>query len=635
MPRNLYSGTNDLESFCIKNNRTDLLEEWDYKMNSNLRPNMVCYGTAKKVWWIGKCGHSYEASINKRTSDKTGCPYCCDSHAKLLRGFNDLAVTNPEVLQYWDYEKNDTLTPSDVMKGQHIKVWWKCEIGHSYEMTIYHKVQGRRCPVCRRESQTSFPEQALLYYIMSAFPDTLPSYRGILGGKELDIYIPSIQTAIEFDGAKWHKDVNKDVKKNELCLKEGIKIIRIRDSKCPSLPKTENVQVIEHTDYSDEELIRCIQETAKELRTEFDIDLNRDRSKIYNHYLTKKKEKSLAESFPELCEEWNYKRNGETVPQFVTGHSMKKVWWIGKCGHEWQAVVASRVKGHGCPFCNSNRLLPGFNDLQSVYPDLAKVFDEEKNELSVSMLSPYQQRSYYWKCSRGHSYRKNLKTMIKNLDKIDIMCPLCKDSSAYKSSKSLTQKTPWKVLELTIDKTNPEVLVEWDYDRNVIAPRDITVGSEKKVWWKCLKGHSYEATPNNHIVLHRGCPYCAGRKVLKGYNDIESQNPRLAKEWDYDRNEGITPDKVVYGGKEKYWWKCSKGHVFKTSVGIRKLGCGCPYCSTSQKRAVKNLDTGEIFLSLNDAAKSCNLKVGDTISLCCKGKQKKAGGYRWEYYQTR
>ena len=44
-----------------------------------------------------------------------------------------------------------------------------------------------------------------------------------------------------------------------------------------------------------------------------------------------------------------------------------------------------------------------------------------------------------------------------------------------------------------------------------------------------------------------------------------------------------------------------------------------------------NCDTNIIYSSLEDAAKSCGLKQGDTISLCCKGKQKTAGGYHWKY----
>ncbi|MCI6567534.1 MAG: zinc-ribbon domain-containing protein [Dysosmobacter sp.] len=30
---------------------------------------------------------------------------------------------------------------------------------------------------------------------------------------------------------------------------------------------------------------------------------------------------------------------------------MSRVWWQCERGHEWQAVIFSRVQGAGCPVC--------------------------------------------------------------------------------------------------------------------------------------------------------------------------------------------------------------------------------------------------------------------------------------------
>lgn len=628
-------GVNDLSTWCRNNNRLDLLDEWDYDKNE-FTPSDVCYGAGQKVWWIGSdCGHSYEASLNKRTNDGTGCPYCCKSHAKLLKGFNDLQTTNPEILRFWNYEKND-ISPDSVMKGQHLKVWWICEVGHSYLASIYHTVQGRRCPECRKERQTSFPEQAIYFYIKNIFPDAISDDRNVLNGKELDIYIPSIRLGIEFDGSKWHSTKDKDILKNNLCIDNGILLIRVRDVNCPKLDEMRGIYIVNHTDYSDESLTQCILQVADILNVRIDVDLDRDRALIYNQYLARKKDRSLIATNPILCKEWDYIKNGALTPYLVTAMSNKKVWWKCQKGHSYQSVIHARSQGHGCPYCNSNRLLKGFNDLSTVYPDLVSVFDTEKNELIPQHVSAQKNLLLWWKCEKGHSYQARLQTMIKHMYDLDYVCPLCQKEAIeqgliQKSRKILSSKSAC----LTLDKTNPECLLEWDYDKNTIKPSETTAGSSMKVYWICPKGHSYAASVSNHLQLHRNCPYCSNHKVLEGFNDLQTLRPEVMSYWDFEHNErdGIYPNKIsCYSGK-KAWWKCSKGHSRLAVVSSYKLN-SCPVCSKNEPKRVMNMDTGEIFDNLSQAAKSCGLKQGDTISLCCKGKQAMAGGYRWSYYDS-
>ena len=67
---------------------------------------------------------------------------------RVLLGSNNLAVTHPNILKQWDYEKND-IKPEEISHGSGKKVWWKCSKGHSYEMTVYKKLsRAASCPVC-------------------------------------------------------------------------------------------------------------------------------------------------------------------------------------------------------------------------------------------------------------------------------------------------------------------------------------------------------------------------------------------------------------------------------------------------------------------------------------------------------
>ena len=127
--------------------------------------------------------------------------------------------------------------------------------------------------------------------------------------------------------------------------------------------------------------------------------------------------------------------------------------------------------------------------------------------------------------------------------------------------------------------SNPEIAKEWNYEKNVnLKPENFSVNSNKKIWWKCQKGHEWQARISSRSSGN-GCPYCSGQKILKGSNDLQTVNPILAKEWNYEKNKGLTPEDVMPSSTKKVWWKCSQGHEWEATIGSRNSGNGCPYCS--------------------------------------------------------
>ena len=88
---------------------------------------------------------------------------------------------------------------------------------------------------------------------------------------------------------------------------------------------------------------------------------------------------------------------------------------------------------------------------------------------------------------------------------------------------------------------NAELMAEWNWEKNnelKFDPKTLTLGSNKKVWWKCSIGHEWQTTIYNRNC-GKGCPYCAGILVIKGYNDLKTVNPSLAKEWNYEKKQRI------------------------------------------------------------------------------------------------
>ena len=98
-------------------------------------------------------------------------------------------------------------------------------------------------------------------------------------------------------------------------------------------------------------------------------------------------------------------------------------------------------------------------------------------------------------------------------------------------------------MRLSLDKHSPHLLKELDSEKNgSFNPSSIGYSSTKKVWWKCNKGHSYYTSIGSRTRDNgTGCPYCSNRLVLPGYNDLETINPKLLDEWDYDKNKELDP----------------------------------------------------------------------------------------------
>ena len=188
---------------------------------------------------------------------------------------------------------------------------------------------------------------------------------------------------------------------------------------------------------------------------------------------------------PILADEWDYEKNGERKPDEILPGSGIKVWWKCDKGHSWEAVINTRaVRGYGCPYCEGRKAWPGFNDLATVMPEIAAQWDYEKNgDLKPTDILCGCDKKVWWKCERGHSW----KTAVYHR-KAGHGCPRCE-----------AMISNLRVGENDLKTRNPEMLDEWDYDRNVYEPNEVTYSSKQLVWWKCRNGHSWQASINARV----------------------------------------------------------------------------------------------------------------------------------------
>ena len=274
----------------------------------------------------------------------------------------------------------------------------------------------------------------------------------------------------------------------------------------------------------------------------------------------------LASLYPELAAQWDVQKNAPRKPSEFSAGSHCLVWWVCEKGHSWRSQIKSRVSGCGCPVCAGKLAVAGENSLADVAPELIGQWDTEKNApLTPQQVTCGTRRKVWWRCEKGHSWKSSIASRVYQ----KAGCPVCGGKVVLKGFNDLATICP-------------DLAGEWDAERNgALSPEMITPASNRRVWWLCPLGHSYSAMACSRDSRGDGCPYCAGRRVLAGFNDLATKAPAVAAQWHPTLNGRLTPEMVTAGSHRKVWWQCSLGHVWKAAIYSRAGAqeCGCPVCA--------------------------------------------------------
>ena len=200
--------------------------------------------------------------------------------------------------------------------------------------------------------------------------------------------------------------------------------------------------------------------------------------------------------------------------------------------------------------------------LASIYKHLVSEWNYEKNSpLKPENFTPSARANVWWRCLKGHEYQSYIYNRIKGIG-----CPYC---AGVKVSN-----------DNNLQSCFPHLAVEWHQDKNLpLTPLLVYKGSSRKVWWKCVNGHEWQATVKYRTRGKTGCPYCSS---------LTWRFPEVANQWHPVKNFELMPNDVTPGSHNKVWWLCENGHEWQAVIYTRTIdGTGCPYCA-GRKASVDN-----------------------------------------------
>ena len=507
-------------------------------------PKEYVAGSHKKVKWKCTKGHVFESSIEIRTKLETNCPVC--EGRVIVTGFNDLKKMFPAIAK-----EADGWDPSKVGTSSNTSYAWKCSKKHTWKSNITCRIKGhiKKCPRCFDENVKKTGKSDL----KSTFPKLAkeasgwdPSEFAYKSGKKVEWNCPK--------GHLWETVIRDRVQRGTTCpICLGKRILAgVSDLKAthPEIAREAygwDPSTIQKNSHKKAQW-KCGKNHLYESSVASRTRLKSGCPVCAGNALDLGKT-DLASTHPEIAKELL-----NVDPKTIKAGSHKKFEWLCPKGHVYEAAAHFRQGGGNCPICSGHRVQAGFNDLATTHPEIAAQADG----WDPTKVNAGSNKFYKWKCSQGHIWES---VLYGRLQSKEVSCPICSGKKILVGFNDLATTHPALASEA----------YKWD-------PKTLNAGSNKKVRWKCTLGHITSALVYNRTIRGDNCPVCAGREVLKGFNDLATTYPLVARD-----AFGFDPTEFVAGSNVRLRWKCPEGHVWSTSPAARtgEAGTGCPSCAKS------------------------------------------------------
>ncbi len=292
-----------------------------------------------------------------------------------------LVDTHPSVAFGWDVAANYPLTPSMFSSGSNYRAFWSCSCGNSWRAQIYSRTALRAgCPRCGQEKSIQGRKETLLRSNRSfaaRHPELLYQWASNKNGSA----DPQVIMAGNQKTHYWWK-CDRGHEWQATCKS------RHAGYGCPT----------------------CARQTQGDRRRQGDLT---------------RRGTSLAVLYPSLVDEWDNETN-TLSPDQVLAKSSHRAYWTCSKGHRWQAVIASRTAGTGCPVCKigkfadavGQRAIQRSGSLASVISTLP--FELVDSECKNS-VTPGSHKIVRWRCRAGHIFQRAVRLVVRGLP-----CPSCR-----------------------------------------------------------------------------------------------------------------------------------------------------------------------------------------------------------------
>jgi hypothetical protein len=424
---------------------------------------------------------------------------------------------------------------------------------------------GTGCSKC--SLQTSRIEIAVYSELKALFGDV--SWREPISGYECDVFLAESHVGVEIDGVYWHRRrPAQELEKSAAFEAHKVQLFRLREDGLSLLSERDV------TFTSSEDEFQVVSRLVKSLLTFAELSEQRtaklceyvDGPGLINETLYRQMVAnlpapppgdSLAYKYPEIAKEWAYDLNAPLSPEHFRPQANKKVWWRCENHHTWKTTPNIRVfQRTGCPSCPRKAVVaPADRSLAAVNPGLASEWHPEQNrELQATDVWPNSNRKVWWRCGQGHEWRATVASRAAGTG-----CPYC--YGRYATSEN------------NLASRYPELLEEWDQERNAdLSPAQLTSHSNRKVWWHCGKGHSWQATIYNRTRNRSGCLLCA-RDAGRRYS-IDDINAIA------NRRGGKCLSETYTSSRARLRFCCQEGHVWEARAdSVLYTDKWCPECA--------------------------------------------------------
>lgn len=519
----------------------------------------------------------------------------------------------PDLFEEADTAKNRDINIWGISAGSNKKIWWTCskESSHHWQAVVYSRVKGVGCPICSNKLII-----AGINDLATVSPSLASEWHPELNG----------DLTPKHAGAGSHEKVWWKCKANPSHYWQATVKSRTAGTGCGMCRMLVVVHGVNDLSVTNASLYEELHPTLNEIHgIDKDALAVKSNKKVWwkcridgsHFWQTSVNDRSRGNSCPKCRADiivngindfstLHPKLYAEIHPDMnslnsvdlkvLASSSNQKLWWrcVKDVSHYWRASIVSRVAGSGCSMCSGHYIVHGVNDLSVSNPALYAQIHRTLNEthgIDTMKLSSFTAKKIWWQCQKDskHYWYASVHHTAR-----DRGCSMCSGKFVVHGINDLSVNYPALYKQL-----HPSLNTRMNV--NTISP-----GCNQRVWWIDSHGHTWRATPGAR-VHGSGCPYCANKAVLSGWNDLQTTNPLLAQEWNYVKNASLTPQELTRGSSKSVWWICPAKHEWKATVANRDRGNGCPDCCTIQTSKIQQAFHKELAKLIPDL--QCDVRM--------------------------